>query len=115
MILAGNVCVIFLLGKINSSLCKISHLFCFIFVFLFAHSFFKPLCYFLIVAYFMWLNTPLIFLQLNPTVNSFQRKFVTEIKKCEEMERILGKGEVLFLYLPQGKTPFFREIRHGLL
>uniref|UniRef100_A0AAY4CHD4 V-type proton ATPase subunit a n=1 Tax=Denticeps clupeoides TaxID=299321 RepID=A0AAY4CHD4_9TELE len=28
--------------------------------------------------------------ELNPTVNSFQRKFVTEIKRCEEMERILG-------------------------
>uniref|UniRef100_A0AAY4CFP0 V-type proton ATPase subunit a n=1 Tax=Denticeps clupeoides TaxID=299321 RepID=A0AAY4CFP0_9TELE len=31
------------------------------------------------------------FRDLNPTVNSFQRKFVTEIKRCEEMERILGK------------------------
>uniref|UniRef100_A0AAY4CGF0 V-type proton ATPase subunit a n=1 Tax=Denticeps clupeoides TaxID=299321 RepID=A0AAY4CGF0_9TELE len=30
------------------------------------------------------------FRDLNPTVNSFQRKFVTEIKRCEEMERILG-------------------------
>ncbi|KAM6965475.1 V-type proton ATPase 116 kDa subunit a [Aplochiton taeniatus] len=30
------------------------------------------------------------FRDLNPSVNSFQRKFVTEIKKCEEMERILG-------------------------
>lgn len=30
-------------------------------------------------------------LQLNPTVNTFQRKYVGEIKKCEEMERILGK------------------------
>lgn len=29
--------------------------------------------------------------QLNPTVNAFQRKYVNEIKKCEEMERILGK------------------------
>uniref|UniRef100_A0A6Q2XNV2 V-type proton ATPase subunit a n=1 Tax=Esox lucius TaxID=8010 RepID=A0A6Q2XNV2_ESOLU len=30
------------------------------------------------------------FRDLNPSVNLFQRKFVTEIKKCEEMERILG-------------------------
>uniref|UniRef100_A0A8C1R504 V-type proton ATPase subunit a n=1 Tax=Cyprinus carpio TaxID=7962 RepID=A0A8C1R504_CYPCA len=27
---------------------------------------------------------------LNPSVSSFQRKFVSEIKRCEEMERILG-------------------------
>uniref|UniRef100_A0A672JPF1 V-type proton ATPase subunit a n=1 Tax=Salarias fasciatus TaxID=181472 RepID=A0A672JPF1_SALFA len=31
------------------------------------------------------------FRDLNPTVNSFQRKHVNEIKKCEEMERILGE------------------------
>uniref|UniRef100_A0A8C2CAM8 V-type proton ATPase subunit a n=1 Tax=Cyprinus carpio TaxID=7962 RepID=A0A8C2CAM8_CYPCA len=30
------------------------------------------------------------FRDLNPSVNSFQRKFVNEIKRCEEMERILG-------------------------
>uniref|UniRef100_A0A671LQ41 V-type proton ATPase subunit a n=1 Tax=Sinocyclocheilus anshuiensis TaxID=1608454 RepID=A0A671LQ41_9TELE len=30
------------------------------------------------------------FRDLNPSVNSFQRKFVSEIKRCEEMERILG-------------------------
>nr|XP_006640305.1 PREDICTED: V-type proton ATPase 116 kDa subunit a isoform 2 isoform X3 [Lepisosteus oculatus] len=30
------------------------------------------------------------FRDLNPNVNSFQRKFVSEIKRCEEMERILG-------------------------
>lgn len=29
--------------------------------------------------------------QLNPSVSSFQRRFVSEIKRCEEMERILGK------------------------
>uniref|UniRef100_A0A8C5BMA3 V-type proton ATPase subunit a n=1 Tax=Gadus morhua TaxID=8049 RepID=A0A8C5BMA3_GADMO len=27
---------------------------------------------------------------LNPSVSSFQRRFVSEIKRCEEMERILG-------------------------
>uniref|UniRef100_A0A7N6AIE6 V-type proton ATPase subunit a n=1 Tax=Anabas testudineus TaxID=64144 RepID=A0A7N6AIE6_ANATE len=31
------------------------------------------------------------FRDLNPSVNAFQRKHVNEIKKCEEMERILGK------------------------
>uniref|UniRef100_A0A673X405 V-type proton ATPase subunit a n=1 Tax=Salmo trutta TaxID=8032 RepID=A0A673X405_SALTR len=30
------------------------------------------------------------FRDLNPSVNSFQRRFVSEIKRCEEMERILG-------------------------
>ncbi|KAJ7987187.1 hypothetical protein DPEC_G00336150 [Dallia pectoralis] len=30
------------------------------------------------------------FRDLNPTVNPFQRRFVSEIKRCEEMERILG-------------------------
>uniref|UniRef100_A0A8C8GL14 V-type proton ATPase subunit a n=1 Tax=Oncorhynchus tshawytscha TaxID=74940 RepID=A0A8C8GL14_ONCTS len=30
------------------------------------------------------------FRDLNPSVNLFQRKFVTELKRCEEMERILG-------------------------
>ncbi|KAI2659964.1 V-type proton ATPase 116 kDa subunit a2 [Labeo rohita] len=29
-------------------------------------------------------------LKLNPSVSSFQRRFVSEIKRCEEMERILG-------------------------
>ena len=35
----------------------------------------------------------LLLFQLNPSVNLFQRKFVTEIKRCEEMERILGKDK----------------------
>ncbi|CAB1332838.1 unnamed protein product [Coregonus sp. 'balchen'] len=30
------------------------------------------------------------FRDLNPSVNSFQRRFVSEIKRCEEMERIQG-------------------------
>ncbi|KAL0965602.1 hypothetical protein UPYG_G00283430 [Umbra pygmaea] len=30
------------------------------------------------------------FRDLNPSVNPFQRRFVSEIKRCEEMERILG-------------------------
>uniref|UniRef100_A0A7N8WY42 V-type proton ATPase subunit a n=1 Tax=Mastacembelus armatus TaxID=205130 RepID=A0A7N8WY42_9TELE len=38
------------------------------------------------------------FRDLNPSVNAFQRKHVNEIKKCEEMERILGK-EVLLTFV----------------
>ncbi|XP_051960048.1 V-type proton ATPase 116 kDa subunit a 2-like isoform X2 [Xyrauchen texanus] len=48
------------------------------------------------------------FRDLNPSVNSFQRKFVNEIKRCEEMERILGyllreikKQDIL---LPEGEV-----------
>ena len=29
--------------------------------------------------------------QLNPDVNAFQRKFVNEVRRCEEMERKLSK------------------------
>lgn len=29
-------------------------------------------------------------LQLNETVNQFQRKFVNEVRRCDEMERILN-------------------------
>uniref|UniRef100_A0A8C8H318 V-type proton ATPase subunit a n=1 Tax=Oncorhynchus tshawytscha TaxID=74940 RepID=A0A8C8H318_ONCTS len=31
------------------------------------------------------------FRDINPSVNLFQRRFVSEIKRCEEMERILGE------------------------
>uniref|UniRef100_A0A673XBY5 V-type proton ATPase subunit a n=1 Tax=Salmo trutta TaxID=8032 RepID=A0A673XBY5_SALTR len=34
------------------------------------------------------------FRDLNPSVNSFQRRFVSEIKRCEEMERILGESNI---------------------
>lgn len=33
----------------------------------------------------------LFFLQLNPDVNVFQRKFVNEVRRCEEMDRKLSK------------------------
>lgn len=32
-----------------------------------------------------------LFLQLNPDVNVFQRKFVNEVRRCEEMDRKLSK------------------------
>ena len=30
--------------------------------------------------------------QLNPDVNVFQRKFVNEVRRCEEMDRKLSKS-----------------------
>uniref|UniRef100_A0A671RT40 V-type proton ATPase subunit a n=1 Tax=Sinocyclocheilus anshuiensis TaxID=1608454 RepID=A0A671RT40_9TELE len=35
------------------------------------------------------------FRDLNPSMSSFQCRFVSEIKRCEEMERILGKRSLL--------------------
>jgi len=34
--------------------------------------------------------------QLNPSVNAFQRKFVNEVRRCEEMERKLRESSVLY-------------------
>uniref|UniRef100_A0A8C2J6M1 V-type proton ATPase subunit a n=1 Tax=Cyprinus carpio TaxID=7962 RepID=A0A8C2J6M1_CYPCA len=38
------------------------------------------------------------FRDLNPSVSSFQRKFVSEIKRCEEMERILAHNSLSLLH-----------------
>lgn len=61
----------------------------------------KQLC-FVGVLVFMLPNEYFILPQLNPNVSVFQRKFVNEVKKCEEMERILGE-----LYFPT--CPFSSE------
>lgn len=42
-----------------------------------------------LVVYIMFF---LLIFQLNPGVSAFQRHFVKEVKKCEEMERILSKN-----------------------
>ena len=36
--------------------------------------------------------------QLNPDVNAFQRKFVNEVRRCEEMERKLSKY-IFYIFL----------------
>lgn len=38
-----------------------------------------------------------LFSQLNPDVNVFQRKFVNEVRRCEEMDRKLSKWAKMYL------------------
>ncbi|XP_050779466.1 V-type proton ATPase 116 kDa subunit a 2 isoform X1 [Gopherus flavomarginatus] len=59
------------------------------------------------------------FRDLNPSVSVFQRKFVSEVKKCEEMERILGflvqEIKKADIPLPEGDTaPAAPHLKHML-
>lgn len=38
------------------------------------------------------------FRDLNPNVNAFQRKFVNELRRCEEMERKIRKTLFFFIF-----------------
>lgn len=52
--------------------------------------------YILIIKWNVWFNSVVDFShQLNPDVNAFQRKFVNEVRRCEEMERKLSKWNIL--------------------
>lgn len=41
----------------------------------------------------------IFYLQLNPDVNVFQRKFVNEVRRCEEMDRKLSMSASLFKFM----------------
>jgi hypothetical protein len=47
-------------------------------------------------------NVVSVVLQLNPDVNVFQRKFVNEVRRCEEMDRKLSKKVFILLHLVPG-------------
>lgn len=53
----------------------------------------------LVIAHALSDAVMLLWFQLNPSVSSFQRRFVSEIKRCEEMERILGRRAPGMVYL----------------
>ena len=50
-------------------------------------------------------------LQLNPDVNAFQRKFVNEVRRCDEMERKLS----MFLFKYSLKILIYYMLCTGLL
>ena len=47
-------------------------------------------------------NVVSVVFQLNPDVNVFQRKFVNEVRRCEEMDRKLSKKVFILLHLVPG-------------
>lgn len=48
--------------------------------------------YILLIELFIFVEPCVFFpLQLNPDVNVFQRKFVNEVRRCEEMDRKLSE------------------------
>lgn len=53
--------------------------------------------------------------QLNPKVNVYQRKYVTEVRRCEEMERKLCKQQSSPLFTRVKKAVFPDFMRDEML
>lgn len=58
--------------------------------------FFLSVCLWTHMNWLIYLHVCSVFLQLNPDVNVFQRKFVNEVRRCEEMERKLSKWAKMY-------------------
>jgi len=55
-----------------------------------------------IILLFTFFSRP----QLNPDVNVFQRKFVNEVRRCEEMDRKLSESRGGFSLRPQAQRTY---------